>query len=186
MNKVDRDTLYEQYIVLGKPMYQIAQELKISVGTVYNYLKKYGIKSRSKKESFEILSQKGCRYPDSAREKISKAHKGKVVSDETKGKISYADKIGGIGHKKKRSDGYISIYFPDHPKSTKDGYIMEHILVMECIIGRHLYDDEVVHHINGVRDDNRKENLKLMTFKEHASYHMKKRYEKRRNDLSTK
>ena len=96
MNKVDRDALYEQYIVLGKPMYQIAQELKISVGTVYNYLKKYGIKSRSKKESFEILFQKGWRYPDSAREKISKSHKGKVVSDETKEKISYADKIGGI------------------------------------------------------------------------------------------
>lgn len=185
-NKVDRNTLYEQYIVLGKPMHQIAQELKISVGTVYNYLKKYGIKSRSRKESFEILSQKGWRYPDSAKEKISKAHKGKVVSDETRKKMSYVDKIGGIGHKKKRSDGYIYIYFPDHPKSTNGGYIMEHILVMECLIGRHLHDDEVVHRINGIRDDNRKENLKLMTIKEHASYHMKKRYEKRRNDLSIK
>lgn len=64
---------------------------------------------------------------------------------------------------------------------------MEHDLVMECIIGRHLKDDEVVHHINGVRNDNRKENLKLMTFSEHARHHMLERCRnKRRNDLSIK
>ena len=101
--------------------------------------------------------------------------------------MSYAGKIGGVGHKKKREDGYIAIYFPDHPKSSKDGYIMEHILVMEAIIGSHLEDNEVVHHKNGIRDDNRKENLKLMDFREHARYHMKQRHdEKRRNDLSIK
>ena len=186
MNIVDSKTLYDLYIVQRKPMHQIADELKISVGSVYNYLKKYEIKSRTMKEAFAVLEEKGWKYPDSAREKISEANKGKMVSDKTRRKLSYAVKIGGIGHKKKRDDGYISIYFPDHPKSTNDGYIMEHILVMESVIGRHLRDDEVVHHINGVKDDNRKENLKLMTFKEHASYHMKKRHEKRRNDLSIK
>lgn len=183
---ISYDVLYDQYVVKGKPMHQIAKDLGISVGSVYNYLKTYNIESRSMKESFRILAKKGWKYPDSAREKISKAHKGKIVSEETRKKMSCSDKVGGIGHKKKRTDGYIYIYFPDHPKSTKGGYIMEHVLVMECLIGRHLNDEEVVHHINGVRDDNRKENLKLMTFKEHASYHMKKRYEKRRNDLSIK
>lgn len=97
-------------------------------------------------------------------------------------KISKSKKVGGIGHKKLRADGYIYIYFPDHPNATKDGYIMEHDLIMECIIGRHLKDDEVVHHINGIRNDNRKENLKLMTFTEHARYHMLERYRNKKEE----
>lgn len=44
--------------------------------------------------------------------------------------MSEAQKKGGIGHKKLHTDGYLYIYFPDHPKSSKDGYIMEHVLVM--------------------------------------------------------
>ena len=98
--------------------------------------------------------------------------------------MSESAKNGGIGHKKKRCDGYIAVYFPDHPNSTKDGYIMEHDLVMECLIGRHLKSDEVVHHINRVRDDNRKENLQLMTIKEHASFHMKERYELKKGGMT--
>ena len=106
---------------------------------------------------------------------------------ETRHKMSESKKVGGIGYKKLRSDGYVSIYFPDHPKATKDGYIMERDLVMECAIGRCLKDDGVVHHINGIRNDNRKENLKLMTFSEHARYHMLERHRnRRRNDLSIK
>ena len=97
--------------------------------------------------------------------------------------------MGGIGHKKKRTDGYVAVYFPDHPNSNNSGYIMEHVLVMECLIGRHLRADECVHHINENKADNRGANLKLMTKKEHMSYHMKKRHEDKKrkdDDLSTK
>lgn len=56
------------------------------------------------------------------------------------------------------------IWAPDHPRAVgKTKYVFEHILVMEEMLGRHLFPDENVHHINGVRDDNRPENLELWT-----------------------
>lgn len=58
---------------------------------------------------------------------------------------------------------------------------MEHILVMEAILGRRLQDKEIVHHINEDKSDNRASNLKVMTASEHMSYHLNKRNQKRRD-----
>jgi hypothetical protein len=83
------------------------------------------------------------------------------------------------GGKTKRTNGYIEVWIPpDHPFSSmtyKTGvrhhYVMEHRLVMAQHLGRPLTRTEVVHHINGIRDDNRIENLEL--FGSNGEHHHK-------------
>lgn len=72
---------------------------------------------------------------------------------------------GGI---KKLASGYVYVFIdPDHKfysmvsKGVGTGYVAEHRLVMAESIGRPLLREETVHHKNGIRNDNRIENLEL-------------------------
>ena len=66
--------------------------------------------------------------------------------------------------------GYILVHTPNHPMADKDGYVREHRLVMEKHICRYLKNEEVVHHINQIKSDNRIENLMLFNNdKEHKT-----------------
>lgn len=64
--------------------------------------------------------------------------------------------------------GYVYLHRPDHPRATKSGYVAEHRLVMESVLGRFLEVWEVVHHKNDLPADNRPDNLEL--FANNASH----------------
>ncbi len=60
-------------------------------------------------------------------------------------------------------DGYIELWMPEHPRSRK-GRVREHIVVLESKLGRRLESNEECHHINGIKNDNRDDNL-IVKFK---------------------
>lgn len=73
------------------------------------------------------------------------------------------------GYSYKHSKGYIMIHRPEHPRADRRGYVLEHRLIMEKKIGRYLFPTEDVHHKNEVKDDNRIENLELLTHGKHTT-----------------
>lgn len=78
------------------------------------------------------------------------------------------------GKSPKTVNGYLYLWKPDHPQANCDGYVAEHRLIMEKSIGRHIEPEEIVHHINHTRNDNRIENLQLVASNsEHNLLHSK-------------
>lgn len=88
------------------------------------------------------------------------------------------------GKKVKTTEGYIVVYCPEYPNAQNGKYVYEHRLVMANHIGRPLRTDEHVHHINGIKTDNRIENLLLTSNTEHRKEHWKDASEDERLRLS--
>lgn len=102
------------------------------------------------------------------------------LSEATKQKMSLSAKKAGVGkwQRGRKSnnwkgglitiEGYFFILNKEHPYSNARGYIAVHRLVVEKEIGRYLKKQEVVHHINKNKKDNKPTNL--MAFSSHSAH----------------
>lgn len=75
------------------------------------------------------------------------------------------------GRMKVSKGAYFAVKCPDHPRAWKNGYIYEHRIIAECMIGRLLTPAEEVHHKNENSLDNTPTNLEVLTGGNHRKHH---------------
>ena len=98
--------------------------------------------------------------------------KDKEAFHEVRSKAMSGANSGNFkGYRRKTPKGYIMRYMPEHPCASASGLVAEHRLVMEKQLGFQLPKEFDVHHINGIKDDNRIENLAIVTHGAHSAIH---------------
>ncbi len=152
--------LYES----GMSLRAVGEAVGCSSVTVWNRLKQAGVTPRSCREAVELTILRGNHNrkpfpPQGFGEENNNWRGGRYVS----------------------RGGYCLIYQPD-----KQGYTPEHRLVWEEANGRRLPDGWVVHHLNGVRTDNRPENLVAMSRSKHGRIELGEAYKNKIRELEEK
>lgn len=150
----------------------IASLLGVSHGPIERLFRVYKIPMRSKKEAGSTtryretwaLQHTGVKHPLHGIA-LAPTHREKISRSQIGNKNAWR---GGVRHS---SDGYTQIWRPDHPNANNAGYVYEHRLVVEKREKRYLGADEIIHHINGDRRDNRPENLEIRENIEHLREH---------------
>lgn len=78
------------------------------------------------------------------------------------------------------SGGYIAILMPSHPRAGSNGYVFEHILCAERKLGRPLIwhgsghpESEIVHHIDGNKQNNHESSLEIHSYTSHLAQHLR-------------
>lgn len=116
------------------------------------------VTTRRRNRNYDSSWNKGVKWKQEIKSKISKAMKGKIRN------------ITG----RRMSNGYWKIRLPGAPIK----WVAEHRILIENKIGRKLLENEHVHHLNGIKNDNRIENLQILTPSAHQKLHASKQIHK--------
>lgn len=151
---------------------EIANFFSVGISAIGSFRKRYGLPPRGFGTSvwnkgckgLQVAWNKGRHMTTMERIRISESRKGKNIGSSNR------KWRGGrfINHY-----GYIRILVPERFSNYK-GYALEHRYIMEKHLGRKLDPKEHIHHINGNKQDNRLENLRLLDKVSHASFHFPK------------
>ena len=143
-----KEELIRLYYEKDHSLEMIASIYNKSIGSVNYWFRKYKIPRRSHKEA-NIL-----------RDKLLRRNYNFLFER------SPADHPNWKGGRRISSGGYVELRIPEHPRARQNGYVFEHLIVSEKHYGE-LTRDYVIHHINGSKQDNRIENLMVLSQKEH-------------------
>ena len=143
-----KEELTKLYYEQEYSLEMIAKKYGKSIGSVNYWFRKYDIPRRSHKEA-NILRDKLLR-------------RDYTFLFER----SPAEHPNWKGGRRINCAGYVELRIPEHPRARKNGYVFEHLIVAEQHYGE-ITKDYVIHHINGNKQDNRIENLMVLTQKEH-------------------
>jgi len=162
------DEIQRLYYQDGLGLRQIAQRLGVSYGILGYTLRGIGFRTRTIGEALLTGIAHGHREAP-----WLKAQKRGVEHPSWKG-----GRFKGKG-------GYIYKYAPGHPRvrDPQHPYVREHILIWEEANGKLLPEDWAVHHLNGIKTDNRPVNLLAMPKKSHHSYLMIQALKRRLHQL---
>lgn len=150
---VNMDEAKRLYYDEGLSIALVAPHLNISRSALLERFKKAGLRLRSHGEATKIAHKQG-------RRKLS------------------------TGGRRTNHQGYIEVTKPEHPRAKgKTGYVLEHILVWEQVHNRSLPKGWLVHHLNGIKIDNRPCNLVAMPKAGHTRREAGEAYKKRIREL---
>jgi len=155
MKKIMLDgSLVCELYVNGDSTVTLAKLFNVSYGTINNCLKSNNCKLRNNRDkSLNAIANGRNSNSELQRKVVRKKWTGK-------GNPRWKD----IGSKRKSGE-YILI-------KTKNGWRKEERVIAEKLLKRQLRNDEVIHHINGNKSDNRPKNLYVMTASAHKSFHV--------------
>lgn len=141
----NKDWLYEEYIVKKLSTIEIGKLCGVTMTPIRKALIRFNIPRRSRREiamSFDITGENNPNYKNG---------------------------------KHTQKNGYVRVLINRNnifaPMRDNKGYILEHRLVMAKHLRKCLEPWEIIHHINGIKNDNRIENLILIDGENHNCFH---------------
>jgi transposase-like protein len=135
--------LRDQYLVKGMTIRDISAAAGVGYNTVIAWLKRHEIKARTASEASKLSKKNTGKFAKGDKHRLFKG--GRFVNWR----------------------GYVEIRI-ESSVAGKSIYVLEHRHVMATHLGRALTKKEIVHHINGVKTDNRLENLRLLRPDQHS------------------